>query len=163
MPSGAGNCLPWLRPADLQVRGRLREVGEVLLAPVDRVLQQRGRRAGRPRCARRARSREAFLAASSAAGSRERARRAPFARRPSPWSEPATAIQSVLLPPRRDRDRVVELAAGAVAERAVVAALGSEVPSLAAQTRARLRAAEVAARRGRPCRRRLESDATSAA
>jgi len=32
--------LALVRPADLQVGGRLGEIGQVLLAPVDRVLQQ---------------------------------------------------------------------------------------------------------------------------
>ena len=122
--------------ADLQVARRLREVGEVLLAPLDRVLEaavagQIDARAVRERLARTWSSPRSFAAGSLSAAVRS-------------WRVAATETQTVSVAPARDGHAVGELAARALAERAVVAGERRDLVAVLAD-RAGARAAEAGA------------------
>ena len=86
-------------PADLEVGRPLREVGEVLLAPVDRVLQQPVAREAEPGPAREGAARTPLLGQQAPGIGDQAAELA--ARFPAEFSEPATATHSVVERPPR--------------------------------------------------------------
>jgi len=131
-------------PADLQVLGRLRRVGEVLLAPLDRVLEQlvagqRHAREARQRGARGLLDRERTRRIAQRAGQLGLRRVEPLIGARGGDPERLGAL-------RRDLDRVGQLAAGALAVRAVVARARRRRAVVVRAHGAGLRSAEVAAR-----------------
>ena len=124
-------------PADLQVRRGLGEVGEVLLAPGDRVLEQ-AVTGQRDWVGWAMATRSAILRASSAAGltiaagELGRASRGPGQSRP----RPPRACDAV----RGHPDRVAQLAAGSAAVRAVITGVRRRGGVIRGADRARLRA-----------------------
>ena len=87
--------------ADLQVLGDLRDVGHVLLAPVDALRPAAGRRAARASCSAPSFSRAAILRGERAGRVRRAPRRSSARAGARPLSEPATATQTVLRAARR--------------------------------------------------------------